>query len=283
MPITVTAAEKTVLQKTNIPPRPEALLTISSESKKPEPDVKVISDAIISDVSISAAVLQVVNSAVFRRDKAIESIQQAVMTLGFKRLIPLVKSVALKSAIGDSDKLSGFWDRASQVATACSLVAQVIGKPQLQDHAYMLGLFHNAGIPIMVLEFEEYDEIMTLAEEQGWDKVPEQERQQFGTSHTTMSALLAQKWKLPPIMVEVIYYQHDVEGLFSSGELSSLGLDLMSILKIARNATQCFVSGEQELDEWLLIQDDILAHLDLSEVDMDNVRDNIVDQLGESS
>ena len=38
MPITVTAAEKAILAKANIPPRPEALLTISNESKKPEPE-----------------------------------------------------------------------------------------------------------------------------------------------------------------------------------------------------------------------------------------------------
>ena len=145
----------------------------------------------------------------------------------------------------------------------------------------MLGLFHNAGIPIMMLEFDDYDQILSLAEEAGWDKAPEQERKLFNTSHTTMSALLAQKWKLPVIMVEVIYYQHDVEGLFSSGELSTLGLDLMSILKIARTTAQYSATGEEELDEWLLVQDDILAHLDLSEIDIENVRDNILDQLGE--
>ena len=135
----------------------------------------------------------------------------------------------------------------------------------------------------MALEFDTYGDIMAEAEELGWDKIPEKERAEYGTSHTTMSALLSQKWKLPSIMVEVIYYQHDVEGLFSSGELSTLGLDLMSILKIARHASQCFVSGEQEMEEWLLVQDDILAHLDLSEVDIDNVRDNVIDQLGEGA
>lgn len=84
MAISITAKEKQILAKVNIPPRPQALMTITGEAKKTEPNIKVIADAIAEDAAISAAVLQVVNSAAFRRAKSISSIQQAVMTLGIK-------------------------------------------------------------------------------------------------------------------------------------------------------------------------------------------------------
>ncbi|MFC3092786.1 HDOD domain-containing protein [Alteromonas sediminis] len=167
MAITITSNEKQILQSVTIPPRPEALLKVSEEAKKPEPDLAMIARIISSDISISAAVLQVVNSAAFRRMKEIESIQQAVMTLGQKRVLPLTKSVALKSAMGQSDKLASFWEEASTVAASASIISRLINKLALVDNAYMLGLFHNAGIPIMMLKYDDFDAILQVAKESG--------------------------------------------------------------------------------------------------------------------
>lgn len=281
MGITITAQEKALLQKVTIPPRPEALMKIGEEAKKPEPDVSKIAATITADISISAAVLQVVNSPLFRRTKEIESIQQAVMTLGLKRLLPLVKSVALKAAIGNSDKLDDFWDTASKIATAASISADLLHKPALKDHAYMLGLFHNAGIPVMLLEFDDYPEVMALAEGQGWPITSEEERSRYGTSYTTISAVLGQKWKLPAVMVETIYYQLDVEGLFTSGELSSTGLDLMSVLKLARHCVRYEKTGEVSEPEWDEVQDSILERFGLSDIDVENMREQLLEKMAE--
>lgn len=57
-------------------------------------------------MGISAAVLQVVNSAAFRRAREIDSIDQAIMTLGLKRLVPLVKAVALRATVGQNTEIA---------------------------------------------------------------------------------------------------------------------------------------------------------------------------------
>ena len=69
-------------------------------------------------MGIAAAVLQVVNSAAYRRAKEIDSIQQAVMTLGFRRVFPIVKAVALKSALKSDYDLNEFWRYNEWVASA---------------------------------------------------------------------------------------------------------------------------------------------------------------------
>lgn len=281
MGIAITATEKAILQKITIPPRPEALIKIGEEAKKPEPDVSKIASTIAADVGISSAVLQVVNSAAFRRAKEIQSIQQAVMTLGFKRLLPLVKSVALKSSMGQAEKLTDFWDTATKVANAASIAADLLRKPNLKDHSYMLGLFHNAGIPIMVLEYDDYGEMMEMAASDGWPAVVEEERSKYGTSHCTISAILGQKWKLPAIMIEVIYYQMDVEGLYTSGELSDTALDLMSILKLARHAVSYETNGDASDPEWAQIEDSILERYDMSEIDLENLREQLLEKMVE--
>ncbi len=282
MGIAITAQEKAILQKISIPPRPEALIKIGEEAKKPEPNVSRIASTIAADVGISSAVLQVVNSAAFRRAKEIQSIQQAVMTLGFKRLLPLVKSVALKSSMGQADKLASFWETATSIANAASISADLLQKPALKDHSYMLGLFHNAGIPIMLLQYDDYPEIMAVASEQGWPETVEQERTRYGTSHTTISAILGQKWKLPAVMIEVIYYQQDVEGMYTSGELSSTALDLLSVLKLARHGVQYDATGSPNDPEWAQVEDPIMERYNLSEVEIENLREQLLEKMSET-
>lgn len=279
MAIALTATEKQILQKVNIPPRPEILLQISEEAKKQDADLTVIAEIISEDVSISASVLQLVNSAAFRRSRKIDSIQQAVMTLGLKRLLPLVKTVALKSAMGQSERLAQFWHQASNIAGSCALAANALNKPELQDHAYMLGLFHNAGVPVMLLEFDDYEALLTQADKAGWQTLAEEENKRYGTSYTSISAVLAQKWRLPAVMTEVIYYQQDVEGLFTSGELSDLALDLLSLLKMARYSEHCLRNNTIKSKEWDLVQDDILQRFALSEEDLDNIREQLLEVL----
>ena len=136
MAISVTSQEKEILSNVSIPPRPQALLKIAQEAKKTEPNVKFIAETISEDAAIAAAVLQVVNSAAFARINKINSIQQAVMILGIKRIFPLVKAVALKSALPANNNLREFWQSSSLVASACMLFCQALNKPELTDNAY---------------------------------------------------------------------------------------------------------------------------------------------------
>jgi HD-like signal output (HDOD) protein len=282
MTIEITAAEKAILRDVTIPPRPEALLKISSEGKKEQPDMSIISQAISEDVGISSSVLQIVNSAAFRRVNKIQSIKQAVMTLGIKRLLPLIKSVALKSSMGESERLASFWDHASKIATVASFAAELLQKPALKDHAYMLGLFHNAGVPIMMLKYADYSEVLTLANTNGWNNVADLERQKYQTTHTVVGALLGQKWNLPAVMNDVIYYQFDVEDLYESGELSKTGLDLLSLLKLSRYVVDYAKTGHTENTEWAQVEDAILNHFNLSEEDIENHREYLIERLADN-
>lgn len=281
MAIVITRAEKQLLQSVSIPPRPETLLKISAEAKKDEPDVSVVAEAIAADMGISAAVLQVVNSAAFRRVREIESIQQAVMTLGFRRVFPIVRAVALKSALSNHALLENFWDYNERVAAASVLVAERLGKNPLRDHVYMLGLFQGAGIPVMLAAFDDYDTIFERSQDESWDQLLKEERERYDTTHTTVGALLAQQWRLPKLLVEVIYYLHEEEGIFESDDLDALGLDLLGVVKIGR-----YIADQQEREEagrqeWLSVQDAVLNHFQLDDYQLEEMLSEINEELNE--
>jgi len=279
MAIVITRTEKEILQSVSIPPRPETLLKVSAEAKKDEPNVSVIADAIASDVGISAAVLQVVNSAAFRRAREIESIQQAVMTLGFKRVFPIVRAVALKSALSNHALLENFWDYNETIASASVMVAERLGKPHLKDHVYMLGLFQGAGIPVMLAAFDDYGVLFERAQEESWDVLLKEERRQYQTTHSTIGALLAQQWRLPKVLVEVIYYLHEDEGIFDSGELDSLGLDLLGIVKLGRYLADLKVRESAGVAEWQVIQDAVLNHFQLEDYQLEDMVSDITEEM----
>lgn len=271
MPIALTAEEKAILRSVSIPPRPEVLLKFSEETKKPEPNIGNIANILHADVGISAAILQVVNSAAFRRSREIESIDQAIMTLGLKRLVPLVRAVALKATIGNDPAMASFWDSQSDIGNFSSLIANKLNKSALANHAYMLGLFHFVGVPILNQHFADFSNVLAHANQAGWDSAAEQEMNQYKTSHATIGALLAQQWGLPKIMINVIYYQHDSDGIYQSGELDETGLDLLSVLKIARHLEHLKRAPEQEDIEWQNIAADLGDYLGLDENELDDL------------
>lgn len=280
MAIEITKAEKQLLQRVSIPPRPQTLLTVSSEAKKDEPDVAVIAESISADMSIAAAVLQVVNSAAYRRAKEVDSIQQAVMTLGFRRVFPIVRAVALKSALTSDYDLNEFWRYNEWVASACVLVAESIGRPELRDHAYMLGLFQSSGIPVMLAEFDDYADLLNAAASTPWPTVQVKEQELFSTTHTTIGALLAQEWKLPKIVVEVIYYLFEDSSIFThSDELDNLTLDLLGILKIARYAVDMRTRSLAGEEEWQQVQDGVLEHFQIDEFKIEEILQIVHEEL----
>ena len=281
MAIQITPQESEILAKVTIPPKPQALLDIAKEAKKDEPNISIIADAITGDAAISAAVLQVVNSAAFARRNKVTSIHQAVMTLGIKRVFPLVKAVALKSALPENDDLKEFWQSSSMVASACTMYANLLKQPKLADNAYMLGLFHNAGVPIMLQTFSDYHDILIKGINEGWEGIADLEREKYQTSHTILGALLAQQWQLPEAMVDVLYYFHDAEGIFNSDELSKVSLYLLAILKLARSSVDGVLRGDSDTNEWLLVQDPIMELLGLDENKLDDMRAAIANKLVE--
>ncbi|KZN30950.1 hypothetical protein N480_03060 [Pseudoalteromonas luteoviolacea S2607] len=273
MAISLTPQEKQILRTISIPPRPEALVEFSQETKSAEPDISKITKILQGDVAMSAAVLQVVNSAAFRRAREIESLEQAIMILGLKRLIPLVKAVAVKATVETPKSLENFWTEQSDIAQLCTALCNQLNKPALANHAYMLGLFHTVGIPLLCVHFDDYQEVLDCANAQGWSKASAFEFEKYNTSHATISALLAQQWKLPKPMINVIYYQHDASGIFHSGELDTLSLELLSILKLARHGNfMRQTAGSLATDEeWVAISDEVLDFIGLSEDEIEEL------------
>ncbi|GAA5216402.1 HDOD domain-containing protein [Corallincola platygyrae] len=281
MAIATGVSESKVLENVVIPPRPEVLLQVSEELKQNEPDIRKIGDAIAKDVSISAGVLQVVNSAAYKREKTIESIHQAVMLLGMNRVYAVVRAVALRNMVADSYHLEAFWDTASNVANACVMVAEGLGMGDELDNAYLMGLFHMAGVPVMMHNFADYGRVKATADCSGWDAVVEEEMASYGTSHIAIGARLAEKWHLPEAVAEAIYLQYSPEQSLIDADASEGLVKMIVVLKIARQAIMVASEALVTENDWHHFAEHVAERLGWSESELEQFVETLANNLRE--
>lgn len=266
---------KLILQGISIPPQPQIMVDLHMEQAMPDPDMARISEIISQDVSLSAAVLKLVNSASFNLPKKIASIQQAVMLLGPTSVTNIVNGLAVKSELSDDaiQSLHSFWDTASDVAAICSSLANQLDF-KYQDECYALGLFHNAGIPLMLKRFDGYQDVLKQGYQDPEFNLTDVENQAFRTNHSVVGYYLAKSWGLPKSCCAVIAKHHRVDYLFRHrvpGD--SISLTFASILKMAEHIASTFrhIGKANEDYEWQKISHYALDHLELSEYDFEGM------------
>jgi HD-like signal output (HDOD) protein len=137
-----------------LPTLPEVALRVRDAVESESSSAAEIAEMVGSDIALSARLLQVANSPVYRGRVDIDSIQMAVARLGMKMVRSLVVSLAMKQIFqATSDALDAqfrkIWDDSLQVASISRVLANNV--PTLEnDQAMLGGLIHNIGaLPIL--------------------------------------------------------------------------------------------------------------------------------------
>ena len=271
--ITEEAAEK-LLSTIKIPPRPTVMEEIHREKRKEEPDLRKIAQLISKDIALTAAMLKTANSPLFGLRTKIESVQQAVMTLGINNAIGIVTGLALKNALGANDpKLDGFWDNAEKVASIAVYLSKLVpGVPK--DMAYMYGLFRDCGIPFMQQKFPEYTQTLAIANKGSKLALTGIEDEIHTTNHATMGYLLAKSWSMPNSICQAVLNHHDISTLNSNEEFAAEVRGLIALLRLAE-----FLCDSRKLlndHDWCVSGPIILNYLGLSEDELNDIKEDVL-------
>jgi HD-like signal output (HDOD) protein len=137
-----------------LPTLPEVALQVRDAVESDTANAEIIARMVAKDAALSARLLQVANSPLYRGRVEIDSIQQAVTRLGLKMVRSLVVSLAMKQIFqASSDALDRqfrkIWDTSLQVAAISRVLASNV--PELENEQALLGgLIHNIGaLPIL--------------------------------------------------------------------------------------------------------------------------------------
>ncbi len=273
---------ESLIESISIPPRPEALMVVSRESKSEYPDIDKVSKAISEDVALAALVLQIINAPAFKMSQAVTNIKQAVNLLGFQRVERIVTVAALKSGVSRNLNLNRFWDSATEIATLCSLLTRKLSGVSTDD-AYTLGLFHDAGIPLMMQAFDDYKQTLRAMDTTTLYPITKLEEEKYQTSHTKVGYLLLKKWYLPKHIAKALYFHHyDFSELVGTGQMDDESLSLLAILRMAEDISDTYRSAWRESEvneEWERTKPAVLNFLGLEEDDYRDLKSEMLEWL----
>ncbi|TAJ81233.1 MAG: HDOD domain-containing protein [Gallionellaceae bacterium] len=228
--------EKALLDKVldsqiSIPPQPAILLEIDRLLNKPNNQLTAIGDLINKDVGLTAAIFKLVNSSFYKTATPITNIQKAITVLGLSQVENLIKGIALRKAIGGNDiAYEKFWERSDEIATLSAIVAakQISACNIAVDQAYMAGLFHECGVPILMQRFPDYCQTFRLNQGSNWPDFNEEDRR-FNTDHTVVGFMVTKHWNLPEFICQAVRFHHERLNV------DHAALTLVSILQVARH------------------------------------------------
>lgn len=255
-----------------IPPCPESLTSIMRKAKNPNADVSSIAQLISRDAGLAGPMLKLANSPLIGLRTKATSVLQAVSVLGMQKTLSLVQNIALqKSLSGDAHDFEKFWERSSLTATIAEKLAIKFPTVSRND-AYIAALFHDSGIPVLMMKFREYRETM-MAHCKPGRSICDIENQIFFTSHPVVGNMLTRNWNLPAHISKAILYHHDSTIYGSMVEKSEV-YDLISILHMAECVTDEHLHVNDK--EWPQFEQDVLNYFEISEQEFSEIKGDIL-------
>jgi putative nucleotidyltransferase with HDIG domain len=192
----------------NLPTLPAVLTRVLDTVFDPNTSALELGELIAADQSLSANLLQIVNSAYYGFPKQISSITQAIVILGFVE----VRNVAFAATAFDTITSDSSYDRVQlwrhSLATAMASERLVKALRIAVDGAFVMGLLHDFGkVALDALFPEQFSEAAREAHRQQ-RYVRDIEPDFFGIDHAEAGAILADLWNFPPGIVGPIRYHH---------------------------------------------------------------------------
>ena len=214
----------------NLPSVPVLYNLIVSEMQSTEPSLKKVGHLISQDVSMSAKILQLVNSSFFALPLKITDPQQAAVFVGIESLKSLVLSLHVFSSISKDAESCGFsllkmWRHSLRTGRLAADIARAEeADRKVVEEAMIAGMLHDIGKLILLKLPRQYNKVMELTETTGCS-FAEAEYTVMGASHSELGAYLLGLWGLPRNVVEVVAFHHRpsrlIESMFATSDESA--------------------------------------------------------------
>lgn len=243
-----------------LPPQPNVLIELQRMLASKGCNIKDLARTISSDPGITAMLFKAVRSPVFSSGKKFNSLEEVLMVIGIRQTCNLVQSFVLSTSISDATRKSFniFWTRSQEVAQIAALIAadRVSVCNIFPDQAYMAGIFHECGVPVLMQRFPDYCGKLRLDTATCWPSLAEEDAH-FNVDHCSIGYLVAHHWKLPDFICKAILYHHEMPH----EELGAVRT-LVAILQLAIHFYHRITRTDHQL--WWKIRNEVLVELGIS-------------------
>ncbi|MGQ9646108.1 MAG: HDOD domain-containing protein [Thermodesulfobacteriota bacterium] len=266
----------TILQSAaKLPPFPSVVQRALQLIQDPNSSVQDIVNVIQYDQSITMSVLKLCNSAYFGLPRAVHSLREALVLIGFNQLLEIIlsqqsASVFYKSCQGYDLKQGELW----QHSVACALLPQIISK-RLGGEAtpthFTVALLHDIGKMVLGKFVKDYfAEIQKRVSAKDLT-FAQAEKEVLGIDHAELGGRILEQWGFPAVMVSAVRYHHTPFAGVGDGEMVRLVClcDLIAMMS-GRGG-----GADESFDH---TQDELMRHFQLKEEDIQQLMAELDDR-----
>jgi len=201
-----------ISQIEELPSIPSIFLKLEQELNSQNVSLSKVADLISADLSISAKILQLVNSAFFGLAKETADLVSAVNMLGINIIRSIIITLKFQNFVTDKEAkyfpIETLWHHSQIVAKYAQNIYEKLGdKKHSSKEAYAAGLLHDVG-KLILLKFPGYIEKILMNNPQNFS---EAEYNWLHFSHAEIGAYLLGIWNLPLHLVDAIAFHHRTE------------------------------------------------------------------------
>ncbi len=164
------------------------------------------------NMSMCAKLLQIVNSAFYRRSRRITDVEEAVTYLGFNTVRQLTLAAEVFARYSGANlgemSLTRLEEHAQHVAQLSSRFFRAQAE---REDAYVAGLLHDIGKVVLATEFREETQAVVESMRSEGVSMHVAERREYGVTHADIGGYLLGLWGLPYAVAEAVLCHHEPE------------------------------------------------------------------------
>ncbi len=201
----------TILSSLNdFPTLPTIYSKLMTSISNPRSTVNDVAEIIIKDQATTVKLLKLVNSPIFGIRNRVNNVTQAIFLLGFNEVKNLVLSLSILELFKNADDKGSkytiaLWKHTIAVATFTKILGNNLGVKDTENY-FVSGIVHDIGVLFFLYKFSDlYSSLIDKSIEQNLS-LDVLEKETFGMSRNVIGGLIAEKWKLPINLKNVIQY-----------------------------------------------------------------------------
>jgi HD-like signal output (HDOD) protein len=245
--------------KLDLPMMPKVASAVVAMTQDEDSDMAALAQLIQSDQALAMRVMKIANSPAYRGVASMTSLQQAISRMGMTTIaeIALAASVGAKlfNVAGYNDVVTYMWKQATASGGWAKEIARI--KRRNVESSFMCGLLNQIGKPVTLQALSEIQTENNIQLER------EDTLKLVQIFYVKVGLAIGKAWELPTAVLETIEFHQNYNSAphFTQEAMTSAGADLLADQMLS----------QQNLDIQTLLENDVMADLNLYEDDLENL------------
>lgn len=222
-----------------LPTFPDVAIKVREAADNENTTAEELAKIINTDAALSARLLKVANSPLFRARNKIDNIQIAITRMGSRAVRNLIMSITVEQMFkAESNVMEKHFKKAWEHSIHVAAFSRVLAMSSASldpEQAMLAGLIHDIGVLPILLEAEKHDYLLTN---------PNALENIIDELHTHVGKLIVEHWDFPESLTEVVW-EH--ENLYRDSKSEA---DYSDIVLVANLQTPSRNNHKNNQEDW---------------------------------